>query len=339
MEMQVRGLKTGEAWPPLEDYTGKLDPSRLEPKLGESYRQQPAFVPILEDLNRRQYRNGLHKLDQLMEKGSNRLDAIRLKAEVFATLEYHAAAWEQYAQILKHFPGDSQALFQTAVLATILGEAEEAQSRKQELEEHHPSLAVLLNILLTFIGRNQSRTDFEEQIGQETPIDVLAVYGLGLGEAGDYPEQLVNRLKKTVLYAQRYPAADIIVSGGAVTTPFNEAVAMRKWLMEQGIPGGRIILEPLAKDTVGNSLGITSIVRGMHYQSCCVITSLTHLPRAWMSLVASFNREGLALPVYGAALEEPHSLSIPQSELRLSYHTTLRSAGLFTKNDFREWVK
>lgn len=55
-----------------------------------------------------------------------------------------------------------------------------------------------------------------------------------------------------------------------------------------------------------------------------------------MSLAARFQREQLYIPLYGAAYEAPNSLAVLDSEITLSYHTVLRAAGLFVKNDFEE---
>lgn len=329
-------LNKTPAIPDIKNRSGSVDYSLLEPKIGESYNGRPELTAVLTDLNSGKFQDGLQKLDRHIQDKPSNLDGVRLKAEVYATFEYHLAAWEQFELILKVEPYDKQALFMTLVLAIVLGETEEASIRQEKLRKAHPQLEKKLTILLQFVAQYQHKTNFEDQIKEMTSIDVLAVYGFGLAEDGTVPLALKSRLEKTVAYAERFPMADIIVSGGAVTTPFNEAIEMKKWLVQHGVRAGRILLDSVAKDTVGNAIGITEIVKTKTYRSCCVITSLTHLPRAWMSLVARFKKENMAIPVYGAAYEAPNSLEVPGSELTLSYHTTLRAAGLFEKNDFEE---
>lgn len=329
-------LKNSEAVPMIKNGKKDIDYRLLEPKLGTSYTGLPKFASVLTALNAGQFKAGLKKIDQLIQNPETFIDAVRLKAEVYATFEEHLAAWKQFERILDVEPYDKQALFMTVVLATILEKEATAESRQQVLKERFPQLEKELRGLLEFILMYQQQTDFEDQIDKDISIEVLAVYGFGLNEDGSFPAVLKSRLEKTVEYARNYPWAEIIVSGGAVTTPFNEAVEMKKWLVEQGINEQRILLDPVAKDTVGNSIGITAIVKLKQYQSCCVITSLAHLPRAWMSLVASFKREKMSISVYGAACEKPKSIAVPKSELTLSYHTTFRAAGLFEKKDFEE---
>jgi DUF218 domain-containing protein len=44
----------------------------------------------------------------------------------------------------------------------------------------------------------------------------------------------------------------VIVSGGAVHGPDNEAMQMREFLLAQGVPAGRILVEPCARHTTTN---------------------------------------------------------------------------------------
>lgn len=68
-------------------------------------------------------------------------------------------------------------------------------------------------------------------------------------------------------------ASTIIVSGGAVHSPDNEAVLMRQWLVEAGVDAARILVEPCARHTTTNLRNAGRMVLAAGAVEALVVTS------------------------------------------------------------------
>lgn len=86
------------------------------------------------------------------------------------------------------------------------------------------------------------------------PSDDLPVIVLGSQVNGDRPSlMLERRLEAAKKYLEGHPQAVCIVSGGRKETQqYSEAWVMKKWLMEEGISGERILVEEKSTDTKEN---------------------------------------------------------------------------------------
>ncbi|NBK97164.1 MAG: YdcF family protein, partial [Erysipelotrichia bacterium] len=88
----------------------------------------------------------------------------------------------------------------------------------------------------------------------DVACDVMIVLGAGL--YGDQiSSALKRRLKQALYYAQRYPEVQIVVSGGqGANETMSEAMAMKMYLIKQGIASTRIIMEDRSTSTYTNFL-------------------------------------------------------------------------------------
>jgi hypothetical protein len=68
-------------------------------------------------------------------------------------------------------------------------------------------------------------------------------------------------------------AGTIIVSGGAVHSPDNEAFLMRQWLVDHGVDAGRILVEPCARHTTTNLRNGGRIVLASGAEEAVIVTS------------------------------------------------------------------
>lgn len=68
-------------------------------------------------------------------------------------------------------------------------------------------------------------------------------------------------------------ASTVIVSGGAVHSADNEAVLMRQWLVERGVDGGRVLVEPCARHTTTNLRNAGRLVLAAGAGEALVVTS------------------------------------------------------------------
>lgn len=328
-------LKTIEHIDALYNYEGPVNPLLLEPKIGAAYKQDELWTEVLLTLNTWRLAEGIDLLEALkISRPDMRLDCLRLQAEVYFSQDRYETAWMLLDQILRIEPSDKQALVLTIVLTHVLKDNSTKVERLDALSKLDAPLAQQVEAHLTLIESHNTRTDFELELENVTNIDALLVYGYGLSDDGQVPFLLEMRLVKTLELAERSPDANIIVSGGAVSNEHNESYAMKDYLSQKGIDPQRIIIEPLAKDTVGNSLMITNLLLEQieSYQNCVVVTSLGHLARSWLSMKAALSRypeKTASLNLFAAAYEAPGTYPVPQSEINMSYTTSFRALGIF----------
>jgi len=91
---------------------------------------------------------------------------------------------------------------------------------------------------------------------------------------------LQYRLDAALQYANEHPHVTMILSGGQGSDePISEAEAMRRFLTENGIAEGRLILESASTSTYENILYSKKVLPS-EIQSVTIITSDYHLARA-----------------------------------------------------------
>lgn len=286
-------------------------------------------------LNNWQMASAMVELERLEDDAETMLDALRLKAEVLFIYEDHRGLMEVVEAILAYVDFDLQALWLGAVSLSAKGVAREDNRFINQLVVNHPDWN---ENLVEYLAMIDYYSTYDTVVSDDIPsLDVIAIYGFGLSAEGEIPQALQHRLLKGVELLNLFPEAKVIVSGGAVSTPFNEAKAMERFLLERGISPDRIILEPLAKDTVGNSQLMAPMIKQFEFQSCCVLTSITHLPRAYMSLLAALKDIDYSLDVYGAAYETKQ-IELPIKEKQLFYSTVFRAANLYSKEDLESGI-
>ena len=110
-----------------------------------------------------------------------------------------------------------------------------------------------------------------------------ADYGIVLGlalENGEPAPDLLARLDTARDYLERYPEAQLILTGGnADESGRTEAAVMRDILIEQGVPDDRLILEDQAQTTKENFRNIAGIVSVK--DPVVMISSNYHMDRAF----------------------------------------------------------
>lgn len=133
-----------------------------------------------------------------------------------------------------------------------------------------------------------------DQVGK---ADVALVLGSKVELDGTPSPRLRARLDRTVeLYRDGYFPA-VIVSGGTGIEGFDEAAVMRDYLVAQGIPAERIILDSDGVTTFASARNTLRIARQQQqpFGSVFVVTQYFHIPRSRLAL----NRFGIKT-VYSA---------------------------------------
>lgn len=119
--------------------------------------------------------------------------------------------------------------------------------------------------------------------GTEKPLrpgETIIVLGFPATEDGQPTPLMKYRLDKALRLINHRNIGTIIVSGGAVQNRFPEASVMKKYLMENGVPEDKIIVEDRATSTFGNAYESRKILKKYHLENPIIVTSEEHQPRA-----------------------------------------------------------
>ena len=104
-------------------------------------------------------------------------------------------------------------------------------------------------------------------------------------KAGLHP-RAVKRLERAARALGDGLGATVIVSGGAVHSPDNEALLMRQWLLAHGVDERAILVDPCARHTTTNLRNAGRIVLTAGVGEALVVTSgdqLYYLAHPWRS--------------------------------------------------------
>jgi hypothetical protein len=190
-------------------------------------------------------------------------------------------AFQTYKQILNLDPNHFNANLVYGVYSRINGDEKTYNRSISKLKRIDSKQA---NEYVQKIKRTEDT--MEEKFNVEVPANLpskdhaIVILGYALGEDASMKPPLIERLKAGLAIAKKYPNSKIIVSGGVPKQGITEADAMSKWLMEQGIPKERIILENNSTDTVENGLFSTAILERENLKDVTLVTSASHMRRA-----------------------------------------------------------
>ncbi len=109
--------------------------------------------------------------------------------------------------------------------------------------------------------------------------DVGVVLGSKVELDGTPSPNLKWRLDKTLALYEKGNFPFIIVSGGMGKEGYSEALVMKEYLMEHGVPAEKIILDEEGNDTYRTALNTKKIMHQNGYQSVTVISQFYHIAR------------------------------------------------------------
>lgn len=120
-------------------------------------------------------------------------------------------------------------------------------------------------------------------------VDVGIVLGNKVELNGQPSERLQSRLEKAIeLYQQGY-FPYLIVSGGIGKEGFDEAVVMKDYLVNHGIPEAKIILDNKGTNTAMTAKQAKHIMSEKGFRSAMIITQFYHISRTKLA----FHQAGL----------------------------------------------
>lgn len=121
----------------------------------------------------------------------------------------------------------------------------------------------------------------------------VIVFGCPARRNGHVGPALRRRLERGLEVAQADTEAVVIVSGGDMAGPA-EAPIMRAWLVANGLPPERIVVEDRARSTIENALFVAPMLRKLSVDRVTLVTSRFHAQRATVLLRLALRRSDLA---------------------------------------------
>lgn len=109
--------------------------------------------------------------------------------------------------------------------------------------------------------------------------DAIIVLGAQVKENGELSVQLTLRLEAALAEFDRSPRPMVVCGARGKNEPVTEGAAMKKWLVEQGVPENMVIAEETSTDTRGNLMNALALLPPGE-KRITVVTSDYHLPRA-----------------------------------------------------------
>ncbi|QHI74034.1 YdcF family protein [Aminipila terrae] len=119
--------------------------------------------------------------------------------------------------------------------------------------------------------------------------DVAVVLGNKIELDGTPSKRLQGRLDKALnLYKKGY-FNYIIVSGGIGKEGYSEAVVMKEYLIEKGVPSNSILIDEVGNDSYMTAKNTKNIMNQMNFHSVTVISQFYHITRTKLA----FRKVGL----------------------------------------------
>jgi vancomycin permeability regulator SanA len=125
--------------------------------------------------------------------------------------------------------------------------------------------------------------------------DVAVVPGNTVERDGRPSARLRARLDQVVALYRQGLFPDVIVSGGVGSEGFDEAEVMKRYLVENGVPEGRIHVDSGGATTHLTARNAARMMRENGWRSAMVVSQYFHVPRTRLAL----KRSGVT-PVFSA---------------------------------------
>jgi vancomycin permeability regulator SanA len=117
--------------------------------------------------------------------------------------------------------------------------------------------------------------------------DVAIVPGNTVEKDGRPSARLQARLDQTIALYRQGLFPDVIVSGGMGREGFDEAEVMKRYLVENGVPEGRIHVDGGGATTYLTARNAARMMRENGWQSAMVVSQYFHVPRMRLAVKRS----------------------------------------------------
>ncbi|MCQ9123634.1 YdcF family protein [Rodentibacter caecimuris] len=322
---------------PLGKESGRGQPiENLVVKYAEDYVNDPYLREDVVAFRRWEWQKLYHSLDQKVKQTPDYLNSYRVQAEAYLINKDYRPALSQLDQILRRKPDDLHALAVSILAAKTLEDETQVKQRLNALEKRSPQAAQAMRDFFRFT-ESILQQSFSDQPQSQLSFDAIAVFGQSPNPDGSPSKGLLQRLEKTKEMAEKYPNAKLVLSGGPVKTHYAESDVMAKWLKENGVNPNRFLLDPIARDTPGNAIGMVKLFKQHNLHTILGIGTQLHIPRATAVLKGYADYVGYPLKIDGVGGGNPPSAEKKHIEALYTYVNVARSMGLFTLSDFQRF--
>lgn len=121
-------------------------------------------------------------------------------------------------------------------------------------------------------------------------MKILVVLGNRMNDDGSFSDAMMDRLNKTLVVADDF---DKIVVTGGVANPMAgvaEADMMSEWLVENGIPMSKLVVENRSHTTKENAKYSAPIIKGLGAEEVTLLSSAKHIDRKVLNPVRLFKK-------------------------------------------------
>lgn len=157
------------------------------------------------------------------------------------------------------------------------------------IKKHNKAICIITSILLLWVVAHTLIITIDGLNDEVGKSDVAVVLGNKVELDGRPSKRLQGRLDKAIeLYNKEY-FNYIIVSGGLGKEGFNEAIVMKQYLIEKGIPSDNIILDEIGNNSYMTAVNTKVIMEQMNFNTVTIISQFYHISRTKLA----FHKVGL----------------------------------------------
>lgn len=122
----------------------------------------------------------------------------------------------------------------------------------------------------------------------------VVVFGAPARDDGRPGPSLASRLSRALAALEADPSAAVVVVSGGAVKGTNEAEAMRRWLVGQGVAPSRVVVEPEARFTLENAELSAALVANTGADRVTLVTEAFHMGRASALMQQALRDAGVA---------------------------------------------
>lgn len=164
--------------------------------------------------------------------------------------------------------------------------------KRQQLFKIARRMALLAGGLFALSAAAIAVSGLNDNIHQS---DVAVILGNHVAPDGKPSARLQSRLDRAVELYHQGIFQNTIVSGGIDASGTDEAAAMKRYLVDRGLPSNKILVDSAGNNTYLTAQNTAKIMTDRHWHSAIVISQYFHIPRT----KAILQRMGVAT-VYSA---------------------------------------